>query len=180
VNSIESTQKPPQTKSQWWWGWKIYLILSGCSIGLATMGMILQPSIGILGYGMWSLSRLLMIPIILRSLWALIHTWQQWTVTPFQSKVLTWTYRSGVGITLIGFIGHIILVIKSYNNTHQLGMGALIFMIPFLIYCLGFPLVIIPLILGKSNDLNIKRRNAFFVLMLVIGLYAYTIEHFNL
>lgn len=179
MKPTESTHKPPQTESHWWWGWKIYLILSGCSIGLGTMGIILQPSIGILGYGMWYLSRLLMIPIILRSLWALIHSWQQWTVTPLQSKVLTWIYRSGFGITLTGFIGHIILVIEYYNE-HPLGMGALIFMIPFWIYCLGFPLMIVPLIVGKSNDLNIKRRNAFIVLILAIGLYAYTIEHFSL
>ena len=158
------------------------MILSGCSIGLVTIGTIFPPPLGVLGYGMWYLSRLLMIPIILRSLWAVIHSWQQWTVTPFQSKLLTWAYRSGFGITLAGLIGHIILLISLYNEG-QLGMGALIFMLPLGIYCLGFPIMIIPLIVGKSNDWNVKRRSSFIVLgllILTIGLYAYTINHFDL
>ena len=182
MKPVESTNKQPDIESHWWLGWKVYLILSGCSIGLVTIGMSFKPTIGVLGYGIWYLSRLLMIPILLRSLWAVIHSWQQWTVTPFQSKLLTWTYRSGLGITLAGFIGHIIFLIDLYNE-RQLGMGGLIFMIPFLIYCLGFPIMIIPLILEKSNDWNVKRRSAFIVLILLIlaiGLYAYTIDHFNL
>jgi len=179
LKQIESTHEPPRTETHWWLGWKIHLIVFGCGIGLVPMGLIFQPSGGVIGYGMLYLSRLLMIPIILRSLWAIIHLWQQWTITPFQNKLLTWTYRSGFGIILSGFIGHIILLIEFYDE-NPLGMGAIFFMIPLWIYSLGFPVILVPLIIGKAKDLNIKRRNTFILLIFTIGLYVYTIDHFGL
>lgn len=59
-------------------------------------------------------------------------------------------------------------------------MGALIFLIPLWIYFIGYPIMTLPLIFGKSKDLNVKRLNTFILLVFTIGFFFYTINHFQL
>lgn len=164
---IESTFEQPQTELPWWLGWKVYLILSACGIASIFISMILKPSSVFFGYGMWFPSRLLILPIILRILLVVIHSWRQWIVTPFQSKFLTWIYRAGFGVVFSGLIVNTFLLIAFYKE-RQLGMGALMFLIPLWIYFIGYPIMIFPLIFGKSKDLNVKRLNTLILLVFTI------------
>ena len=130
------------------------MVLSGLCVGIGVGLNVRGPAAVIL----YSLSRLFFMPIPIRLIWGAFQSWQEWTMTPFQNGVLTWLYRGGFAILLLGVLGHIaLMVIFMQSEPRDLGMGVIFLLYPWSVEILGFIIMVIPLIIGKSEALTTQR-----------------------
>jgi len=139
-------------------GWRLYgvlMLLSGLCLVIG-VGLDVRGPVAVILY---SLSRLFFMPIPIRLMWGAFQYWQEWTMTPFQNSALTWLYRGGFAILLLGMLGHIALMVMFMQKSEprDIGMGVIFLLYPWSVEILGFIIMVIPLLIGKSEALTTQR-----------------------